>query len=536
MCELLHCTTVSVAIPLLYSGSLGNNKTSNMAPKYRLQIALFVFGLSLYLLTTGAYLDNPDGRSMYSVTRSLVLRHTIAIPVDERIDTLFEKPGRNDEVYSKYGLVQPILQAPLFWLGAVLTPTNERDGTEKAVSLFQAIISAFNLVAIWAFARDLFGVDVVALAVTLSYGFATMAWLYATLTYSEPLLTLFLVLIVMLLHQTTGLHGKGAMWRMILAGTLMGVAILTKYAAVIYLPALFWYTWSLHSQNRRLIGYALGPLLVGLLLLAAYNYWRFANVFDTGYHIREYLRFPRPLWEGLFLALISPGKSIFLYAPPLFLAIISFRRFLTLQRRLAHCIAFMAVTSLLFYAVANPWVGAWSPGPRYHLPVVLLLMVAAGCLFGQWRSMRLARKVGVLSVVGLGVLVQLVAVSINYADVLFLLQHMTVGQSTWGVWLVDLAYAPLLWQFYLLVSAIARDSLGIYLSYGIAQMDSVIHHDRSIDTLNYWFINYRGNDASTIIIALLVSATISLLTILRYFAPSLFNVKRISASLRIAQE
>lgn len=509
-------------------------QNERIASTYRLQIALFVFGLSLYLLTTGAYLDNPDGRSMYSVTRNLVVHHTIAIPADEQIDRLFEKPGRKDEVYSKYGLVQPILQAPLFWIGAMFT--NERAGTEMTVALFQAIISALTLPILWTFARDLSGADGVALAVTLSYGCATMAWLYATLTYSEPLLTLFLVLIVWTLYRTTGQHRQGVIWRMVLAGTLMGSAVLTKYAAVIYLPALLWYAWSLHPHDRRLTGYAIGPLVIGFLLLAAYNYWRFANVFETGYHIGEYLRFPKPIWEGLSLALISPGKSIFLYAPPLILAVFSFRRFLKLQRHLASCIAMMAVASLAFYALANPWVGAWSPGPRYHLPVMPLLMLAAGCLFVQWRSIGFAGKVSVLTLVGFGVFVQCLAVSINYADVLFLLQHITAGQSAWGIWFVDPAYAPLLWQFYLVVSAIARDVLGISLSYGIAQTGSIIHHHQPIDTLNYWFIHHHGHGVSTIVIALVSAATISFLTILHHIGLTHAGLHRLNASLRIAHE
>ena len=133
-------------------------------------MALFVLGLSIYLLTTGAYLDNPDGRSMYSVPRSMVLRGTITIPDTERLELMFEKPGRDHAFYSKYGLVQPVLQLPLFVLALTIQSSNEKHVTEMIVAVFQAIVCALLLPLLWQIANTFFHSARVALAITLSSG------------------------------------------------------------------------------------------------------------------------------------------------------------------------------------------------------------------------------------------------------------------------------------------------------------------------------------------------------------------------------
>ncbi len=248
----------------------------------RPSLLLTLFGLSLYLLTTGAYLDNPDAQSAYSMTRGLALRGSIVIPSEERLDTLFEKAGPDGAIYSKYGLVQPLLQLPLFLAGRLVAPHNERLATETAVALLPAILTALTLPLLASLARMLFASERVAFALALTYGAATMAWLYATLTYTEPLLTLLVLSIVWLLVRAERTPIRSRRFTLGMAGVLTGLAILTKYPAAIYVPALLWYAWRAGGRDRRALALFAAPLLLGLLGLASYNLWRFGDALNTG--------------------------------------------------------------------------------------------------------------------------------------------------------------------------------------------------------------------------------------------------------------
>ena len=418
---------------------------------------LLLFGLSLYLLTTGAYLDNPDGRSAYSVTRGLALRGSIAIPPEEHLDTLFEKVGRDGVVYSKYGVVQPILQLPLFLAGRWLDPLNERRTTETAVSLLPAILTALTLPLLYRLTYQLYSSKQVALVLSLIYGGTTMAWLYATLTYTEPLLTLLLLAVVSLLFRADRTASSTVRTSACcLAGVLAGIAILTKYPAVIYVPALVWYVWQMKQRKYAAVMAFVGPLLLGVLCLASYNHFRFGDVLNTGYHIQELTRLPRPLWYGLYTVLLSPGKSVFIYAPPLLLALFTFHHFVSKYWSFAWLLIFLVCSSLMFYAVVNPWAGAWSPGPRYHLPVLPLALLPLGSLLLKWDWLPGWKRVMTISLLTLGVLVQVTVVSISYTDTLAVLQAITDGRYEWGFWFYDLAYAPIRWQGRLFASALER--------------------------------------------------------------------------------
>ena len=62
------------------------------------------------------------------------------------------------------------------------------------------------------------------------------------------------------------------------------------------------------------------PILVAILLVGAYNAVRFGSPAETGYG-ETAQAFTTPLYIGLYGLLLSPGKSVFLYAPILLAAI-----------------------------------------------------------------------------------------------------------------------------------------------------------------------------------------------------------------------
>jgi 4-amino-4-deoxy-L-arabinose transferase-like glycosyltransferase len=485
-------------------------------------LLLTLFGLCLYLLTTGAYLDNPDGRSMYSVTRGLVLRSSITIPETERLDTLFEKVGREGAIYSKYGLTQPILQIPLFLVGRWFAPNNERAATETAVSLLQAGITAITLPLIWSIAKIFFKSERVALLLALIYGTTTMAWLYATLTYTEPLLTLLMLIICWLLLRAERNPASSLILTFSTTGVIAGISILTKYPAIIYFPALLWYTWKIGRDNHRAWLAFVIPLLIGVIALASYNLWRYEDIWNTGYHIKELIRFPRPPWYGIYVLFFSLGKSIFIYAPPLAISLYMFPRFLRQADLFGGFMLILLCSSVVFYAIVSPWCGAWSPGPRYHLPVLPLAILPLGVILMRWKWLALWKRLVCISVCAVGLIIQFIAVSISYNDVLLLLQTITADQYAWGFWFFDPDYVPIIWQGRLLISALTRSITGHSLFPELSHIASVDHPRAPMDQINSWFAHLSpttglGQIILGILLLLLIAITSRLLfSLVRY--------------------
>src|SRR5262249_29056851 len=99
-----------------------------------------------------------------------------------------------------------------------------------------------------------------------------------------------------------------------------------------------------------------------------------------------------PLWRGLYGLLLSPGKSVFLYSPPLAVAVFGLAALA--RRRPAFAAAFVATFApvLLLYGRFLNWDGDWAWGPRYltfALPTLCLpLAVLIDRAHGQAKGRR----------------------------------------------------------------------------------------------------------------------------------------------------
>ncbi|MFY9672999.1 MAG: hypothetical protein WAK13_01040, partial [Terriglobales bacterium] len=130
-----------------------------------------------------------------------------------------------------------------------------------------------------------------------------------------------------------------------------------------------------------------------LVIDRAYNFYRFESVTTTyvANFAREYrqrdpslpLNFPwsTPLREGVFGALFTPEKSIFLYDP---LIVLSILFFVVLWKRLSPELRAYAISSLLllaayvcFYARYAYWAGDFAWGDRYVSTAVELVALMA---------------------------------------------------------------------------------------------------------------------------------------------------------------
>jgi hypothetical protein len=303
---------------------------------------------------------------------------------------------------------------------------------------YNAVISALVCVLLFALVR-LFGYSVaVAVAATLTYGLATMAWPYSKYDFPEPTLTMFLLVTLYLVYRWG--QDRRDRW-LVLAGAAAMAAVATKYVSAVVLPVIALQILLLHWQrypSARELLRATRPMLAfssPFLLVAAPAVWylgqRFGyypSIFEAWAGIqRGWL--PLPLMLGLRGLLFSPGKSFFLYSPPMLLALVSLVAFI--RRHGTYAVAPLGITLVYFaiYSKKVAWHAGAGWGPRYQLVVIpLLILVIAPLLQKAIDERQRWARYALLATFLLGVGVQTLAVPKSFDSYLGVFAYQIVDQ------------------------------------------------------------------------------------------------------------
>jgi hypothetical protein len=207
-------------------------------------------------------------------------------------------------------------------------------------------------------------------------GACTILWPYGTTLYSEAWLAAAFIWAAAFM-----LDGKAAY-----GALLVAAAIATKPTAIVIAPA-FVVAVLLDRRGTpraRLIAAALlcGGIAAAAAVHAAWNVARFGHALDFGYNLGGMIPLPpaRPFMpdqipRGLFLQLLSPGKSLFVWAPVTLLSALALRACWARERGLAAGLIVGTVSALVFYAAFFFPDGGYSHGPRHLVPLVPLLML-----------------------------------------------------------------------------------------------------------------------------------------------------------------
>jgi hypothetical protein len=154
-------------------------------------------------------------------------------------------------------------------------------------------------------------------------------------------------------------------------------------------------------------------ILPSLLVVAGANWVRYRSPFDHGYDGEA---FTTPLMLGLTGILLSPGKSVFLFSPPLVLGFIGWKRFRQRSETHRDAVLFLGffVAQLIVYSKWWDWSSDDAWGVRFLVPSVVLMCIPAVEL--------MQKRIFVLAVATAGAAVQLLAVTAGGLDYLVMIR------------------------------------------------------------------------------------------------------------------
>jgi len=319
---------------------------------------------------------------------------------------------------------QALLCAPWYALGQYVLarlPGVPSADTDLVVAFSSCLSSAtFSALTVTFFFLLLTGVGIstrAALFAAAMVGLGTPIFAYSAWLFSEPISAAVFVGVVLLLFGRG--HEPITLRTALLAGLVLGLGTIVRPTNVLGIPV---FAGAVLVRDGKLALRATFALCaasgIGVAALLSYNALLFGGPFQFGYpaiaeSAKRLNSFDTPLVKGLYGFLLSPGKSIFLFAPPLFLALAGLLRLWKLERGTATVAMLLPLIYLIFYARYTQWEGGYCVGPRYMVPSIVLLCLALGPVLAE--SATLVRKTA-LALLGLGALVQCVSLATSFME------------------------------------------------------------------------------------------------------------------------
>ncbi|MGI5836435.1 MAG: ArnT family glycosyltransferase [Chloroflexota bacterium] len=319
---------------------------------------------------------------------------------------------------------------------------SERENNELFARLFyspyNAIITAIGCVLLFALTRLLGYSQAVGVVSVFIYGLATLAWPYAKYDFSEPTLVMF-VLTTLYLILRWDQERKDRL--LLFAGCTALACVGTKYASGILIPLMALQIVLLQWEkypNLRGIPQLLKPLFVfsaPFILVAApaliYLSRRFGyypSILEAWAGVqRGWL--PLPMDIGLRGLLFSPGKSFFLYSPPMVLGLLSAIPFV--RRHGVRTIGILTIIMVYFtiYAKKPAWHAGAGWGPRYQVLVIPLVMLILAPLIQKAIEQRHHwARYALIATFVLGMFFQMLAVTKYFEHYIGMFRHQIVTQ------------------------------------------------------------------------------------------------------------
>ncbi|UCE19897.1 MAG: glycosyltransferase family 39 protein [Gemmatimonadota bacterium] len=374
----------------------GNNKT-----RINVQLLIFMFLVSLYLLFTPGYPPTSMGVSALLTALSLVDEGNFSIEEP----TLETGIGKDGKYYTYEGLAF-VLVVSFF------TALSKVFGMFPSGVLFvNPILTAIACIILFHLGRELKYTMKTSVALALVYGIGTMAWVHARYLMPEPLTTV--VYLTSFLFFLKYRDKRKKKW-LFLCGCFTGLALIVRpdaplFIIVIVLGILALFYRDYRDKKRALIVIMreafifLTPLLFFFAVYAYYNYARFGSFFELGYATKAQkvaetggegkgfrIRSFRFTLLGLLGMWIIPCRSMFFINPVLIFIFWALKDFWKKYKFECILIGITLILHIFLYSNRGPsgFPGSSAWGIRYMVPMTGFMVIIMGTFVNNITTLR----------------------------------------------------------------------------------------------------------------------------------------------------
>ena len=416
--------------PNTSSPSRGEEQTTTHSHR-RLALWLFAAFQFFYLLTSTGRVRTPDEYNTLYTTESMVLHGTTAVPQAVALHNFYGRLDVHGQPRAAYPPGQALAVAPWYAVGQYLLarlPGVPAEDTDLIVAFTSCLSSAtFAALAVTFFFLLLVGIGTPvkgALFASVMVGLGTPIFAYSGWLFSEPLSAAILTAVAWFLFVRSSKNLTGSptgisLRTAVIAGVVLGLATVIRPTNVLAIAVFALAVLARDGKTGLRAAFALGAAsALGVGILLAHNAVLFGSPFAFGYPAtaegaKRLNSFDTPMLTGLYGLLLSPGKSVFLFAPPIILAIFGLRQLWRRNRGLATLAALLPLTGLFFYSKYSQWEGGYCVGPRYLVPGLVLLCLGLGPVLSENRT-RIKAVAAALLVAG--VMVQGVSLATSFME------------------------------------------------------------------------------------------------------------------------
>ncbi|MBD1903176.1 glycosyltransferase family 39 protein [Trichocoleus sp. DQ-A3] len=353
--------------------------------KVKAYLSIFIFFWILFILSNCGF-DYAEGSFHYKLAEHIVT--TGQLGFDTPQEGIFSI-APNGRTYASQEIGNTIFFLPTAFINVILERILAPFTTVKVISITKEFIrsfqpgfySALTVTAFFGILRFQFGQAILpSFIATLCLAVSTYFWTYTRESFDGVLCSTLLTTSFLLLLNFR--NNKKNQY-LILAFICLGFSLITRISMILAIVASLGYLVLI--SRLSLISRAKN-VATALLIIFPFLVWQsWYNHLRTGFFYlspvqtdAKYLgnnALDGNIFIGLTGLLLSPGKSIFIYAPLLILSVVLFRKFFKEHKKEALYILVLTIAWFLLHARLRSWYGGGGWGPRYLVTILPILFL-----------------------------------------------------------------------------------------------------------------------------------------------------------------
>ncbi|PAX45867.1 glycosyltransferase family 39 protein [Brunnivagina elsteri] len=360
------------------------NRIINLYKQYSLYVSVFIFFWAIFALTNSG-VDSSEGLFHYEVAVQIIKHGQLGFATQP--EGIFQI-APNGRFYAGHEIGNTLFMLPTAFVNVMLENVASRfvslETIEKAqqfILSFQAgIYSSITATLFFALLKVGFNQTVrLSFIATILLALTTFFWTYSRNLFDGVICTTLLISSFFSLVRYRQTKNSVFIISCFLA---LGFAFITRVSMILGILAAF--TYLLIYRKASIVNKLSEFILAGITLIPFIIWQLWYNFLRTGIFYKSPVQtsvyagnnaLDGNIFIGLSGLLLSPGKSIFIYAPLLLISIVLFRRFYRQYPKEGIYIAALTIIWFLLHARLRSWYGAVGWGPRHLITILPILFI-----------------------------------------------------------------------------------------------------------------------------------------------------------------